>query len=143
MKPNGTISLRTLRARHAETGKTIRQLRKELHVREIQIAHYRSLLSNKPTTQKRMNQPLAILIDLLSGQSTASSLSLRLNLSEAHVLAMLNRLQKDGKVESFTVAKCLLVWKLTGKGTEEAIASKPRRRRRTVTSPDRGLQSAP
>jgi hypothetical protein len=79
-----------------------------------------------------MTTPDQILVDLLSGQSTADSIAGRLHVPTLVVEAMLHRHTKDGLTSSGTIGNALTVWKLTRDGHAAAAELKPSRRPRTT-----------
>jgi hypothetical protein len=88
-----------------------------------------------------MTTPNAILVDLLSGQSTADSIAGRLRIPCLVIEAMLKRHQTDGLIATKPIAGgTLTVWHLTDKGQDAARLLKrtgpkiPRRRALTTSA---------
>jgi hypothetical protein len=68
-----------------------------------------------------------ILIDLLAGQSTASSIAGRVRTDAPAAAVILNRMERDGLVFHGLIMGHLEVWKLTTEGRLRAQDRKPHR----------------
>jgi hypothetical protein len=85
-----------------------------------------------------MTTPNQILVDLLSGQSTADSIAGRLRVPTLVIESMLKRHAKDGLTVSGVINQPLLVHRLTTVGIEAAhslSAQTPARKRSTSEPP--------
>lgn len=80
-----------------------------------------------------MTTPNQILVDLLSGQSTADSIAGRVRVPTLVIESMLKRHAKDGLVTPGIINDALTVYRLTSAGTEAALALRPPARKRSAS----------
>lgn len=67
-----------------------------------------------------MATPDQILADLLISQSTCDALAERMHCPMLAIRAMCERHERDGLLEQFKIAECLIVWRLTDAGRAAA-----------------------
>jgi hypothetical protein len=72
-----------------------------------------------------MTTPDKILADLLISQSTCDALAERMHCPMLAIRAMCERHERDGLLEQFKIAECVIVWRLTDNGREVATTLSP------------------